>query len=106
MTYLLLSYPRSGNTWIRYFIEHVSERPTIGYKENYKNFDSPLLCKKYHDPIAIKRHGLIKDPVEHDGLILVLRNPKECLLRHTGCVGEAVRHLQDRKKRKIEFNVE
>jgi hypothetical protein len=31
---LLLSYPRSGNTFLRYCIEYVTKIPTIGYRQN------------------------------------------------------------------------
>lgn len=82
MKYLLLSYPRSGNTWTRYFIEYISGKPTLGYDVNFKNFDSSLLYNTNKDPIAIKRHSY--EDVGHNGLILCLRNPKECIPRHCG----------------------
>lgn len=80
MTYLLLSYPRSGNTWVRYFIEYISKRPTVGYEESFGKFDSPLLSKNPIEPIAIKRHSIVR--IDYTGFILILRNPKECILRH------------------------
>ena len=49
---LLLSYPKSGNTWIRYIAETISDRPTIGYdvtlpiRHDYHNsLDYPIYSR-------------------------------------------------------------
>lgn len=86
---ILLSYPRSGNTWIRYCIEFLTKEPTLGYKES-GSFDinplgsfinigvniekSPILLKK-HETNTIKKI---------DSLILIIRDYKEVIPRHTG----------------------
>ena len=87
---VLLSYPRSGNHLTRFFIELLSEIPTYGCKGNkkdieiYKNifsekipfnitdFDKKDCFIKYHSPPKYKVNKLI----------LIIRNPKDVLLRH------------------------
>ena len=57
----ILSYPRSGNTLIRYIVEYLTNRPTIG-AGNGK--DDPPIYKRLHqhlknvkgEPIAKKEH--------------------------------------------------
>ena len=94
---ILLSYPRSGNHLVRFFIELLSEMPTFGCNENpkdieiYKNNFSENInfnikkeykisdCfRKFHQPPKNKYISLNKNCE----LILILRNPKEVLLRH------------------------
>jgi len=87
---LLLSYPRSGNTWCRYFIEYVSEMPTRGcggavYDQYIKrkphrlNYRSLAIVQKEH----FARKCLYHNP-KRDNIILIIRNPKECIVRHNG----------------------
>jgi len=87
---LLLSYPRSGNTWLRYSIECITKKPTIGYLD-------PLSAKFDRNPIGhfvdigidkgannimTKRHAveMIDEPI--DKLIIVVRDYKEVIIRH------------------------
>jgi hypothetical protein len=92
MENILLSYPRSGNHLVRFFIELLYETPTYGCKENnndreiYKNvfpeevpfnisdIDKKDCYFKYHEPPPQNIHS--------NKLILIIRNPKEVLLRH------------------------
>lgn len=92
MENILLSYPRSGNHLVRFFIELLSEMPTYGCKENekdieiYKNvfpekvpfnisdFDKKDCYFKYHNPPS--------QNISSKKLILIIRNPNEALLRH------------------------
>lgn len=92
MENILLSYPRSGNHLVRFFIELLSETPTFGCKGNerdieiYKNiypeevpfnisdFNKMDCYFKYHSPPKNKNFRPNK-------LILIIRNPKEVLLR-------------------------
>lgn len=92
MENILLSYPRSGNHLVRFFIELLSEIPTYGCKDNkrdieiYKNvfqekipfnisdFDKKDCYIKYHIPPS--------ENISSNKLILIIRNPKEVLLRH------------------------
>ena len=92
MENILLSYPRSGNHLVRFFIELLSETPTFGCKGNerdieiYKNvfpeevpfnisdFNKMDCYFKYHSPPKNKN-------LRQNKLILIIRNPKEVLLR-------------------------
>lgn len=92
MENILLSYPRSGNHLVRFFIELLSEIPTYGCNgvkgdiEIYRNvfpekvpfniseFDKKDCYIKYHVPPS-QNNNINK-------LILIIRNPREVLLRH------------------------
>ena len=95
----LLSFPRSGNHLARFFIELLSETPTLGVVNNptdipiYKNTfpaevpfqigdDFPLEERKCE--CFIKSHTLPPQNTEVDTLILLVRNPRECLIRQNG----------------------
>jgi len=86
---VITSFPRSGNSLVRFIIESVTGRPTLGdgtpeYREVH---DRPI--HTYIDgmdisgePVAIKRH-FPKDLAEvGESLILVLRDYKECIPSH------------------------
>lgn len=79
----LVSYPRSGNTWIRYCLENLTGNRTVGYG-NATEFE-PSILKHTRDlpPWLIKKHeteGINKE----DKIILVIRNYKEVLIRQLG----------------------
>ena len=90
----LLSYPRSGNHLVRFFIELISETPTHGVIGNRAN-DIHIYQNEFPEPVPfnigsagdydfntlyVKCHS---PPVSANGqLILVVRNPKEVLLRY------------------------
>ena len=87
--FLLLSYPRSGSTWLRYCIEFLTERPTFGYIKKIRNgthVDTPFF-KEYltNEPIALKRHKWDEDEARskraYRKMILLVRNYKEAMLR-------------------------
>lgn len=93
----LLSFPRSGNTWLRYCLEFLTQRPSLGYYGLYYPTQRPLgwsagflidYCKapiiKVHRPgeMILRHAGNTRSPnPEIDNLILVLRNPKESFAR-------------------------
>ena len=99
----LLSYPRSGNHLVRFFIELLTEQPTLGllYMRNdipifqnifpekipfnissLSNYDSNILYRKEHNqPKNV--------PTE---LICIVRNPREVLLRNL----HYLRHRRDK----------
>ncbi|MBY0110246.1 MAG: hypothetical protein K2X90_03995 [Candidatus Babeliaceae bacterium] len=96
----LLSYPRSGNTWMRYCIEVLTQRPTASFNLNPKiqalpigciceyplNFKKPPVWKihgKYELNFAGYRHNPKKDL-----LIFLIRNPKEAIIRQVGFLSE------------------
>lgn len=91
MENILLSYPRSGNHLVRFFIELLSETPTFGCKGNkrdreiYKNVfpeEVPFNISDFDKKDCyIKYHGPPKN-IRQNKLILIIRNPKEVLLGH------------------------
>ncbi len=95
----LLSYPRSGNTWLRYCLEFLTKRPTIwlwinGFGEKPR-YDYPLgytfdlaidankpCIWKVHCQAQMKAAGKFNSQKEI--LILIIRNFKEALIRQLG----------------------
>lgn len=74
---IILSHPRSGINWIRYCVEFLTHRPTPGRRKLYKNnIKGDFVFYRSHLPqlIEVPKHG--------DNLVLLLRNYKECMLRH------------------------
>jgi len=106
--FLLLSYPRSGSTWLRYCIEFITERPTLGPDYHMLGFETPSkpifldkgaipvvhshidspFFKEYikNSPILLKRHEWLyeENKVKHSykKVILLLRNYKEVMIRN------------------------
>lgn len=75
----ILSYPRSGNTWLRYIIEFLTDRATVGVHGSSATIVGPLLNKDTK-PLFRKSHH---SQISPDKLILLVRNFKECIIRHT-----------------------
>ena len=97
--YILLSYPRSGNHLVRFFIELLIEMPTFGCignqdidKSIYETdfvIDIPFNINKnnYYDISKCFTKFHFMDNYENiiktnDLLIFIIRNPREVLLRH------------------------
>jgi len=100
----LVSYPRSGNTWLRYIIEYHLLRPTIGYWNSdgddmveaikdqplEHHIDAPINNKAtwdkkidYSKKHVLKRHVVSEiEPEQDDKLVFLVRNYKECIMRH------------------------
>jgi len=92
---VLLSYPRSGNHLCRFFIELLSEFPTYGCKgskqdvEIYKNvFDESIPFNILNNfdtrDCYFKYHTIPSNGINAKNLILIIRNPREVLLRQCG----------------------
>lgn len=92
----LISYPRSGNTWVRFILEKISGLPTAGIQgPESLSIDQPIHKRphfKKHlenvngDPIIYKAH-YPRHIYSFDGkLILIARDPKECIVRHTSAL--------------------
>jgi hypothetical protein len=103
---LLLSYPRSGNSWMRYCLEALSQRPTHG--DTSKRGPAKIRTLMIQDPaytikhllcpigmlvplnidveqpvIAHKRHGLHQaDYGNGRQLVVIVRDYKEAVLRN------------------------
>lgn len=90
---ILLSYPRSGNHWVRFMIEFLSKRPSLGCKGNsadkpiYKNIfptDNPLIIENYQ-PIIEKVHFHNNIEIENaNKLILIVRNYNDVKITYHG----------------------
>ncbi len=93
----LLSALRSGNTWMRYCIEVLTERPTAEFMFKIRPDALPfgLICDH---PIDMAKAPVWKAHIlddlnclgrrpynnKEDHLILLIRNPKETIIRETG----------------------
>lgn len=89
----LVSYPRSGNTWMRYCLEYLTKRPTtFSFSEVdpiHTSRDDPLsntlsLMIDYSKSSIIKVHGYHNEvKIQHpsDRIIVMVRNYKECIHR-------------------------
>ena len=70
---LLITYSRSGTNWLRYVIELLSGRPTPGHERLHGGED-----------FAIDRaHQGYRVASEYERIVLVVRNYKESLVRHS-----------------------
>ena len=91
----LVSFPRSGNHAVRYAIERLSRRPTLGANDHERLVPpqglhdlplflrDPLLDPLAAEPVLVKRHRLRSFDVV-DKLVYLRRDPVEAILSHTG----------------------
>lgn len=90
----LLSYVRSGNTWMRYCLEYLTSRPSFQRGNLKSKMNQPLAWSADFDidcdkPPIEKAHsrGEIEKCIgnyDQDLLVVIVRNPKEALIRHKG----------------------
>lgn len=67
----LVSYPRSGNTWLRFFFERYTEKGTRSLTPPYTPLESPT-----DETFLWKRHELYEAELdETDKIIFLIRNP-------------------------------
>ncbi len=71
---LLVSYPRSGTNWIRYFMETMTEQPTPGSERTLTG----------NDYCIDRAHAGWKVMGQYSKVILVLRDYRECIIRQQG----------------------
>lgn len=77
-----LSYPRSGVTYTRYMIEYLTQKPTKdAMAVKIVSREQKAMIHEGDDYVAYKTH-FFANISHNDRLIFVLRNPKECLVRH------------------------
>jgi len=90
-TNMLLSYSGSGNHLVRFFIELLTERPTLGW--DYVKEDVPIYKATFAEPIPFNITPDAKPlyKKEHhppswkpEKLIVVARNPQEVMVRQAG----------------------
>lgn len=78
----LLSYNHSGNTWVRYCIEFLTQLPTYGHQkfsisQRKNNFLNVNLSE---EPIVLKRHEMSDFELKNnDKIILLIRDPKDAI---------------------------
>ncbi|HET8637900.1 MAG TPA: hypothetical protein VFL96_13715 [Acidobacteriaceae bacterium] len=93
--FLIASYPRSGNHLVRFFVEYLTGRPTLGC---YGNPEDVPVCNNTFpgaDPLAHvcgeaigqKVHSaheidLVVPGMSIDGVVLIVRAPVEAILSH------------------------
>lgn len=80
----IISYPRSGNTAMRYIVELLTKKPSNGLcgKPNSKDhLQQPVIHKKRNDYVAHKRHDF-KGVTSFDTIFLIIRDYKEAIIRH------------------------
>lgn len=71
---LLVSYSRSGTNWLRYFIETVTNQSTPGQRRVVDGYNY------YID----RAHAGYERMNKYKNVIILVRNYKECLIRHHG----------------------
>ncbi len=94
----LFSFPRSGNTWLRYCLEFLTQRPSFSKVGHYYDIQRPLgwaagfvidtskapiiKAHAYHEMLLGHNDIELRNPnPETDTLIFILRNPKETFAR-------------------------
>lgn len=86
---IILSFPRSGNHWVRYIVEYFSKKRTLGCGdwEWGNTIDGPIFSRidnedyyKDNSYIAVKRHT-VDFNVEIYNILLIIRNYKEVGIR-------------------------
>lgn len=115
---VLLSYPRSGNHLLRFFVESISSRPTLGAGDSERKAPSllrelPVFLKTdgvgvmHSRPVLVKRHW-IGDEDQFERAIFLVRNPEEALLSHSRDLAtddESYRIWVDQQVERIDQNL-
>jgi hypothetical protein len=89
----LLSYPRSGNHWVRYVLESISGYSTLGDREGTGHrhtglwIDTPIRVKismpgVRRFAIAIKRHHVRQGDTTTAPLVFLVRRPHLAIISH------------------------
>ncbi len=84
----LLSYPRSGNTFVRYCLEYITHRPTRGISSGVHGLGiSQFGVGLSHvnpsgPPVIAKRHTIDNKDSIYSKIICLVRNYKEAITRH------------------------
>jgi len=107
MSGILLSYPRCGNSWLRFCVEAISKKPTspnntyIQEMRNFIRIDSQeSVLEKAHTLFEFGIDGLTykqnKTVYHNTKLILLLRNYKECIMRQNNNYEDSILPKQKR----------
>lgn len=84
----IVSYPRSGNTWVRYMLEFLSGRATLGHgrgndRERPLGATLDIGVDLEAAPIARKLHRA-RGLEQYSRVVHVIRDPLYAIPRHTG----------------------
>ena len=82
---LLASYSRSGTNWIRYIVETLSNRPTPGQTRIIEGDD--YVIDRSHQAYLVMH--------KYPAVILVVRDYRECLLRHHKQLWESKKNVAE-----------
>lgn len=88
--HVLLSYPRSGNSWVRYAIEYITGRPTLGADQTSGKHGASVAAVAdglSHvdlgaDPVLQKKHVLSSNIDLGRPMIFLVRDYHEAVMRH------------------------
>ena len=105
---LLVSYPRSGNTWIRYCIEYLTKQLTIGSLNNPNPIEKGIgYCTDIgvdfsKDIILNKQHFIKDEQINNNKIIFILRNYKEVIVKqhYQGTPADFTKEFKKRLYRK------
>jgi hypothetical protein len=92
----IISYPRSGNTALRYIVEVLTGSPTNGLcgpRDPRDKLQLPLVHKGRTDFVAHKRHDF-KGVKPEDTVIFVVRDWVEAIVRHNEVRGLGLGQLK------------
>ena len=88
----LVSYNRSGNTWVRYILEYLTRKPTWGHQKfsiSERMGHKSNITLLSTEPIIIKRHEIIPNEIKDtDKVVFLLRDYKECIWNSMDCKWE------------------
>jgi len=88
----LVSYNRSGNTWVRYILEYLTHQPTWGHQKysiSERMGEKSNITILHGEPIVIKRHQIIPNEITNqDKVVFLLRDYKECIWNSMDCKWE------------------
>lgn len=89
----LLSFPRSGNHWLRFCIEYISGRSTLGCYSNPRDVpiclnefpaDAGVLTHvRWWSPALLRKAHYPHEVLSPHSLLVLIRDPKECIPRHS-----------------------
>jgi len=121
MQYLIASYPKSGNHYVRYLVEWLTKNPTHGTGDLawMHKFDKPIFVRLHNEghyiggsyrpenAIAVKRHNInqiiLDEKIKKLKMILIVRNYKEVMVRFAGGFRRKPPKLSDKQTRHLSW---
>lgn len=105
---LLISYPHSGNSWVRYAAETVTKHPS------FDAYDGRVIRPDYVDldacPVLVKYHNMdnLNEDDRHRKLVVLIRDPRECIgsRLHRGADKGRKEYIRDEAKKYMKILAE